>query len=139
MDDEASYREQRHRRREREQRHKTHQGWKFTFLGGTSEQRSEAGSRARFAPGLTQHALSSQPLVPLSTAQVGDRVVISQILGGESLMHRLNNRGLTLGSEVRVISKTRSGSVIICIQDEQIGLGAGMANQVMVTFAAETS
>ena len=78
-------------------------------------------------------------MFPLSTAQVGDRVVISQILGDESLMLRLSNRGVTLGSEVRVISKTRSGSVIICIQDEQIGLGVGMANQVMVTFAAETS
>jgi ferrous iron transport protein A len=76
---------------------------------------------------------------PLSNTQVGDRVVIAQILSGKGMIYRLSQMGLTLGSEVRVISKTMSGSVIVCIQDEQIGLGAGMANKVMVTLAAGRS
>ena len=51
--------------------------------------------------------------------------------------HELKQMSLTLGSEVQVISKTKSGSVIVCLQDEQIGLGAGMTERVMVTLVAE--
>ncbi len=76
-------------------------------------------------------------LFPLSTTQIGDRVVLAQILSGQNLEHRLSQMGLTLGSEVQIISKTKSGSVIIYIQDEQIGLGAGLAERVMVTLVAE--
>ena len=53
------------------------------------------------------------------------------------MIYRLSKMGLTKGSEIRVISKTKSGSVIVCLQDEQIGLGAGMAERVMVALAVE--
>ena len=128
MDNEPNHREQRHRR---------HQGWKFTFFGGTPEKRSKEGYRGKFAPELAQSSLRMEQVFPLSTTQVGVRVVIQQIQSGKSMIYRLSKMGFTVGSEVRVISKTKSGSVIVRIQDEQIGLGAGMANQVMVTFAAE--
>jgi ferrous iron transport protein A len=130
MDDEPKNREQRHRRR---------QGWKFTFFGETPEKRDEEGHLAKFAPELTQNEWRMKQVFPLSNTQVGDRVVIAQILSGKGMIYRLSQMGLTLGSEVRVISKTMSGSVIVCIQDEQIGLGAGMANKVMVTLAAGRS
>ncbi len=124
MDDERNHRKQRHRR------HRRHQGWEFTFLG-------ETGNRAKLVPELVQNQLRIDQLFPLSNTEVGDRVVITQILSGKSMIHRLNKMGLDLGSEIRVISKTKSGSVIVCIQDEQIGLGAGMADRVMVTLAVE--
>ena len=130
MDDEFNQRKQRHRRRK---------GWEFTFVGETAEKRNERGNRAKYTPELTQNQLKIDRVFPLSTTQVGDRVVIQQIQSGKNMVHSLSKMGLTLGSEARVISKTKSGSVIVCTQDEQIGLDAGMANQVMVAFASGKS
>ena len=111
--------------------------WGFTFIGGTTERPEDELNRNKLARLVDQNQLVREQLFPLSTTQIGDRVVLAQILSGQNLEHRLSQMGLTLGSEVQIISKTKSGSVIICIQDEQIGLGAGMANQVMVTLVAE--
>ena len=130
MDNELNKGKQRHRRRK---------GWAFTFVGETAEKRNEGGNRTKYAPELTQNELKIDRAFPLSATQVGDRVIINQILSGKNTIHSLSNMGLTLGSEVQVISKTKSGSVIVCTQDEQIGLDAGMANQVMVAFIAGKS
>ena len=121
------------------QRHQRHHGWKFTFFGETPEKQDQEGNRARFAPELTQNKSRTKQVFPLSMTQVGERVVITQILNGKGMIYRLGQMGLILGSEVGVISKTRSGSIIISFQDKQIGLGAGMANKIMVTFAVEKS
>ena len=101
--------------------------WNFTYIGGTVSQQFRERSKVNFV---------SEKVFPLSSTQVGDRVVIQQIPSGDMGL-RLRNMGVALGSEVEVLSKTIRGSVILCIRDQQIGLGAGMANQVMVTFAAE--
>ena len=100
--------------------------WNFTYIGGTVSKQARDRSQANFA---------SETIFPLSSTQVGDRVIIQQI-PSENMGLRLRNMGLALGSEVQVLSKTTRGSVILCLQDQQIGLGAGMANQVMVTFAS---
>ncbi|MDJ0692656.1 MAG: FeoA family protein [Xenococcaceae cyanobacterium MO_188.B32] len=126
MDDEPSNRKKRHRKR---------QGWEFTFFGGTSEKLDEGGNQAKLAPELAQSSIKQ--VFPLSTTHVGERVVITQILSGKSMIHRLSKMGLNKGSEIRVISKTKSGSVIVCLQDEQIGLGVGMAERVMVALAVD--
>ncbi len=128
MDSEPNHRTKRTRRRQK---------WGFTFIGGTPEKLGEDGNRDKLARPVAENQLMSEQLFPLSSTQIGDRVVLAQILSGQNMAHHLRKMGLTLGSEVQVISKTRSGSVIICIQDEQIGLGSGMANQVMVTLVAE--
>lgn len=112
----------------RQKRHRRHQGWQFTFCGGTSETQEDKGEQTQLAAKLTQDEL----LFPLSSTQVGDRLVIDQILSGKGMMRQLSKHGLTLGVEVRVISKTASGSIIVSIGDRQVGLGAGMANKVMV-------
>ena len=126
MDDESNYRKNRHRRRK---------GWEFTFFGETFAKGDEWGKRAEFTPVLAND--HNKQVFPLSSTQVGDCVVIQQIQSGKNLVRRLSEMGFNLGSEVEIISKTKSGSVIVCLEDEQIGLGAGMANQVMVTFAAK--
>lgn len=104
---------------------KKSQAWNFTYFGGAVSKQFREGVRANFV---------SEKVFPLSSTQVGDRVVIQQIPSGDMGL-RLGNMGLVLNSEVEVISKTTRGSVIVCIRDQQIGLGAGMANQVMVTLA----
>ncbi len=57
-------------------------------------------------------------------------------LAPESTQNQLMS--FTVGSEVQVTSKTTSGSIVVCIQDKQIGLGAEMANQVMVTLVIDS-
>lgn len=109
----------------------------FTFIGGTPEKIEEKGNRDQLIQIFAQNQLMIEQLFPLSNSQIGDRVMIAQFLSGQNMERRLSQVGLTLGSEVQVISKTASGSVIVCLQDEQIGLGAGMANRVIVTFVAE--
>ena len=89
MDDEPNHREQRHR---------SHQGWKFTFFGGTPEKLDEEGYRGKFAPELAQSSLRMKQVFPLSTTQVGDRVVITQILSGKGMIYRLSQMGLTNGT-----------------------------------------
>ena len=126
-----------HKPNHRTKQTRSHQRWGFTFIGGTPEKPEDEVNRDKLARPLAQNKLMSEQLFPLSTTQIGDRIVIAQILSGKNMERRLSQMGLTLGSEVQVISKTTSGSVIICIQDEQIGLGAGMANRVMVTLVAE--
>ena len=121
----------------RKKKLKNYQKWGFTFIGGTPEKLvGEERNQVKSPPESPQNKLMRKQLFPLSSTQIGDRVVLAQILSGQNMEHQLRQMGLTLGSEVQVISKTTSGSVIICIQDEQVGLGAGMANQVMVTLVA---
>lgn len=130
MDDKPNNRQKKYRR---------HQRWQFTFCGGISKTRGYEDNGTQFASELIQNNLKTEGPLPLSNTQVNDRVVITQILSGRSMIHRLNKMGLTLGSEIGVVSKANSGSVIVCIDDEQIGLGAGIAERVMVTFAAEST
>ena len=120
-----------------EQPNKKTPGWKFTFVGGTSQKRGEDRSQAKFVTESISNNLTNKPAFPLSTTQVGDLVIIQQIQSEENMIHCLNNMGLTLGAEVLVTSKTTSGSIIVSLQGKQIGLGAEMANQVMATFATE--
>lgn len=110
-------------------RHQRCRGWQFTFFGETSNSLEEQENQTELAAELTQNKL----LFPLSSTQVGDRLIIAQILSGKGMMRQLSKNGLILGVEVRVISKTASGSIIVSIGDRQVGLGAGMANKVMVT------
>ena len=109
------------------QRHRRGKGWEFTFIGETPTKPDRQGNSCS--------QLGMQQVFTLSSSQVGDRVVIQQIQTEKSMLHRLNSMGLTLGSEGEVISKTTGGSVIICIQGEEIGLGTAMADRVMLTFA----
>jgi ferrous iron transport protein A len=64
---------------------------------------------------------------------VGDRVWIVHIKGGHRMVRRLTDVGIIQGSEVTVISRTESGSVIVALQGCRIGMGAGMAHRVVVT------
>ena len=128
MDNELNHRTKQTRRR---------QGWGFTFIGGTPEKLADVVNRDKLLWTNVRNQLIGEQLFPLSTSQIGDRVMISQILSGQNMERRLSQVGLTLGSKVQIISKTKSGSVIVCLQDEQVGLGAGMAERVMVTLVAE--
>ncbi|NET08496.1 MAG: ferrous iron transport protein A [Merismopedia sp. SIO2A8] len=126
---------QNHRQQRRHQR----QGWGFTFFGETPEIRQKQENISE----ITQESLSvEQQLNPVSTngasfplamASMGDRLQIVKLTAKEGAARRLLSMGLNPGVEVQVISKTATSSVIVAIQDNRIGLGAGMAHKVIVT------
>lgn len=106
----------------------------FTFFGETQETavvRSKHFSVS--APGSTEVLTrNAESAFPLATAKVGDRlwIVGHQGKGGTS---KLLAMGLVPGTAVEVISSTGTGSVIVAFGDNRIGLGAGMAEKVLVT------
>lgn len=68
---------------------------------------------------------------PLSIAQAGDRLRVIQINGGSSMKTYLAEMGVREGTELVVIDRSASGSAIVMIGDQQIGVGAGMTEKIL--------
>jgi ferrous iron transport protein A len=101
----------------------------ITFVGGTAD----LGDPPAPIHDFTQSPNSGKTLLPLAMMTIGDRVWIVEIKGGHRMVRRLTDLGLTQGSEITVVSRTESGSVIVGFQSCRIGLGAGIAHRVLVT------
>jgi len=78
---------------------------------------------------------SAMPMdLRISEATAGDRVQITELQCGEG-NSRLIAMGLMPGTEVEIVSRTPSGSVIVSINDDRIGLSSQMASQIYVTLS----
>jgi ferrous iron transport protein A len=111
-------------------------GWTVTFVGGSPDDDAIApGDRSTtLASPVDSHSPTPRGVqLPLAMTTMGDRVWVVQIKGGHRMVRRLTDLGIVQGSEVTVVSRTASGSVIVALQGCRIGLGAGMAHRVMVT------
>ncbi|MBO9998429.1 MAG: ferrous iron transport protein A [Cyanobacteria bacterium SID2] len=98
-------------------------GWKFTFLGDVNEENGSIEASSVPAP-LDGFALSE--------ASVGDRLWIVS-LTRQCGFKRLHGMGLARGVELQVLSKMPSGSVVVAVRDERLGLNAGIASQTFVS------
>ena len=67
---------------------------------------------------------------PLAMAREGERLQIVKLKGSEGIVHRLISMGLVPGAQIQLINIV-SGSAIVAIGDNRIGLGMGMAQKVM--------
>ena len=84
-------------------------------------------------------ALSAAPsptLTSLASAKRGDRLRIVSLNCGES-NNRLMGMGLMPDVLIEVMSCTGTGSVIVALQDQRLGLGAEMAQRIQVIDAAQ--
>lgn len=109
-----------HNNSDRGQRQQQHRGWGFSFFGETPEAIAEeipAEGGASF---------------PLARAAVGARVWVIGFQG-KGGMNRLLSMGLTTGVELQIMSSQPSGSVVVAIQGSRLGLGAGMAQKILVS------
>lgn len=70
-------------------------------------------------------------LISLSETEVGDVVCIGEIQPMDCIDYLLN-MGFTVGTELQIVSKTRSGSVVVNLNDKCLGLGADMARSIFV-------
>ncbi|MBE9213598.1 ferrous iron transport protein A [Plectonema cf. radiosum LEGE 06105] len=75
--------------------------------------------------------LDSDDIIPLSEARAGDIVSIVELLSIDCA-EDLRNMGLIPGAEIQIISRTTTGSVIIVLQNQPIGLGKDMAKSILV-------
>ncbi|MFH7243782.1 MAG: ferrous iron transport protein A [Spirulina sp.] len=101
----------------------------ITFVGGTADLGDPLAPNHDFA----QSPNSGEARLPLTMMAIGDRVWIVEIKGGHRMVRRLTDLGLTQGSEITIVSRTESGSVIVGFQGCRIGLGAGISHRVLVT------
>ena len=70
----------------------------------------------------------------LSLDMVGEGLYrIITCKGGKGFVRKLAHMGLYHGSELRVLSSSRSGPARVNIKGSQVGLGRGMASKVLVT------
>ncbi|MBW4468343.1 MAG: ferrous iron transport protein A [Pegethrix bostrychoides GSE-TBD4-15B] len=81
------------------------------------------------------HVRSDVSIISLTTTKVGDHVRIVSLNCGES-NSRLMGMGFIPDAVLEVISCPATGSVIVALQDQRLGLGADMAQQIQVIDAA---
>lgn len=98
------------------------QGFNF-FCGNSAGELNQNSSLSDF--------LDSDEIIPLSEARAGDIVLIVELFSIDCLKD-LRNMGLIPGAEIQVISRTTTGSVIVVLQNQRIGLGKDMAQSILV-------
>lgn len=69
---------------------------------------------------------------PLSQTTVGQKVWLVGFQGKGGI-NRLLGMGLTPGVQLQIVSAQPSGSVLVAIEDNRIGVGSGMANNILVS------
>jgi len=93
----------------------------FVYVSDASDRQSAQSSEADHL--LEQSNVSPGAKVfPLSTMQVGDRVRIVSLNCGEA-HNRLMGMGFMPGVVLKIVSCTATGSVIVALQDQRLGLG----------------
>ncbi len=70
--------------------------------------------------------------IPLAATQVGDRVWVVGFRGNDGI-NRLLSLGLIPGMELKVVTCSPEGSVLVTVGDSCFSLGAGMAQKILVT------
>lgn len=103
-----------------QKRQRKGKGWSFSYWGGTPDKEEE------------NNLPTTQETFPLAEATVGSQVSIVGFRGKDGVKGLLG-MGLNLGSQLHIISSYPSGSVVVAVQDNQIGLGAGITKKIMVS------
>ncbi len=72
------------------------------------------------------------PLMPLSVAKPGEKVVIQEITGGSRVRMRLLTMGLRLGDRIEIITNNHRGQMAIAADFKRYVLGQGLAEKIQV-------
>jgi Fur family ferric uptake transcriptional regulator len=71
-------------------------------------------------------------LMPLSSAQEGERGIIEEFMGGSGAQMRLATMGLRTGDEVEVITNRGEGQIVVAVNTTRLALGRGISAKIMV-------
>jgi Fur family ferric uptake transcriptional regulator len=77
------------------------------------------------------------PLMSLSMAKSGEKVVIKDMTGGKNVRTRLSSMGLRLGDTLEVINNNGLGRLIVGHGPTRLALGRGVAQKIMVSLAKQ--
>lgn len=100
----------------------------FIFIG-TSSSKSSADSVEQL------HRITDSNL--LSRTSPGNSLLITQIPTTKSVSRQLQNLQLKPGKKVQLVSRTNNGSVVVSLDGKLIGIGANIAQQIIVTLASQ--
>jgi Fur family ferric uptake transcriptional regulator len=85
--------------------------------------------------GLCSQCVSQRsPLMPLAVARPGERLVITDIMGGMRSRERLASMGLRRGDFLEVINNDGLGRLIVGHGTTRLALGRGIAQKIMVSL-----
>ena len=85
--------------------------------------------------GLCSQCVSQRtPLMPLAMAKSGERLVITDIMGGSHARDRLASMGLRRGDTLEVINNNGLGRLIVGHGPTRMALGRGIAQKIMVSL-----
>jgi len=71
-------------------------------------------------------------VIPLALVREGERVKVSRVLGGRGLVRRMTDLGLRPGTEIEIVSASRTGPFVIRLGKQRLGVGFGMAKKIFV-------
>jgi ferrous iron transport protein A len=109
----------------------------YRLVGGGTGAAKPKAARQRGAPKNTMDALSgSLATFPLLLAGEGERVRIVAYRSGREMERKLADLGLTVGSEVTVLSRHGHGPLVVARDHVRIAIGAGIAHRVLVARPA---
>ena len=87
--------------------------------------------------GLCQKCLAARhPTMPLIMASPGERIKVVHIKGCGQHRTTLNSMGITVGTELQVISGN-GGPLVVAVKGTRVALGRGAAQKVMVSVISE--
>lgn len=101
---------------------------KFVFIGNTA-----ADSQVDLTEQLNLYPNSSL----LSQANV-ESLSLAEIHTAENISHQLRSLKIKRGTIVKLVSKTKNGSVMISLDDRLIGIGAKIASKIITIPTDQT-
>lgn len=70
-------------------------------------------------------------MIPLTTASVGETVMVRKITGKDEVRQHLAELGFVVDSKVTIVSEI-CGSLIVQVKSSRVALDRSMANRIMV-------
>ncbi len=70
--------------------------------------------------------------LPLNMVSSGKKVKLVSVRGGQGIRRRLNDMGLNIGMEFKIIQAHIFGPCIIAVDSTRLVLGRGMAQKILV-------
>lgn len=71
-------------------------------------------------------------MIPLALVREGERAKVSRVSGGRGLVRRMTDLGLRPGTEIEIVSASRTGPFVIRLGGQRLGVGFGMAKKIFV-------
>lgn len=74
-----------------------------------------------------------EPLMPITMARPGERLIITEMRAGRHARERLVSLGLNPGDLVEIVNNNNDGRLVIGHNNTRIAIGRGIAEKIIVT------